>query len=87
MAALFLSDEAWADWMAETLAHLSQDQAKNIAVAALLPDDQAVTGYFNMSAADKAVIATHIQADAMLDVVKANGDTIQQAWEEKAEEQ
>lgn len=52
MAALFLSDEAWADWMAETLGHLSQDQA-----------------------------------DAMLDVVKANGDTIQQAWEENEEEQ
>lgn len=86
MATLLLSDEPWAEWMAETLGRLSQGQAKNIAVAALLPDGRTVTGYFSMSAADKAVVATHIQADAMLDVVKANGDTIQQAWEENEEE-
>lgn len=85
MVTLFLSDESWGAWMAEALGHLSQHQAKNIAIAALLPDGQTVTGYFDMSANDKAIIAAHIQADAMLDVVKANGDTIRQAWEENAE--
>lgn len=35
---------------------------------------------------DKALIATNIQADATMDVVCANGQRIQQAWEDNIED-
>ena len=44
------------------------------------------TGYFGMDTMDKALIATNIQADATMDVVCANGQRIQQAWEDDAED-
>ena len=44
------------------------------------------TGYFGMDTMDKALIATNIQADATMDVVCANGQRIQQAWEDNIED-
>ena len=44
------------------------------------------TGYFGMDTMDKALIATNIQADATMEVVCANGQRIQQAWEDAAED-
>lgn len=35
---------------------------------------------------DKALIATNIQADATMDVVCANGQRSQQAWEDNIED-
>lgn len=45
------------------------------------------TGYFNMKMMDKAVAATNIQADAMMDAVCANGRHIQEAWESTEDEE
>ena len=36
---------------------------------------------------DKALAATNIQADATLDAICANGQRIQQAWEDNAEDE
>lgn len=61
--------------------------AEKIAIVGIAPDGQSVfTGYTNMTMGDKAVAATHIQADAMLDVVCNNGQSIRQAWEDEDNE-
>ena len=51
-----------------------------------MPTGEVFTGYFGMGTMDKALIATNIQADATMDVVCANGQRIQQAWEDDAED-
>lgn len=52
-----------------------------------LPTGEVFTGYFSMSTMDKALAATNIQADATLDAICANGQRIQQAWEDNAEDE
>ena len=61
-------------------------QTLKVAVAAPLPTGEVFTGYFGMDTMDKALIATNIQADATMDVVCANGQRIQQAWEDDIED-
>lgn len=52
-----------------------------------MPTGEVFTGYFGMDTMDKALIATNIQSDATMDVVCANGQRIQQAWEDSAEDE
>ena len=40
---------------------------------------------YNMNTQDKALLASNIQADAVLDAVCHNGQRIQQAWEDDEE--
>lgn len=35
-----------------------------------------ITGYYNTDATDKAVFAHNIQSDIVMDIIKANADTI-----------
>ena len=56
-----------------------------IAIAAPLADGEVFTGYYNMNTQDKALLASNIQADAVLDAVCHNGQRIQQAWEDDEE--
>ena len=46
---------------------------------------EVITGYYNCLMSDKAVMAANIQADAILDSVMANADSIVQKAEEIAE--
>ena len=56
-----------------------------ITIAAPLADGEVFTGYYNMNTQDKALLASNIQADAVLDAVCHNGQRIQQAWEDDEE--
>ena len=82
MASYLISDAPYAAWLSDVLATLEEHKVTKIAVAAPLP-----TGYFSMSTMDKALAATNIQADATLDAICANGQRIQQAWEDNAEDE
>lgn len=81
MASYLISDAPYASWLSEVLAQLEQYKIDRICIAAPLPNNEVFTGYFNMEMMDKALIATNVQADAMLDAVAANGRHIQEAWE------
>ena len=83
MASCLISDAPYASWLSDVLATLEEHKISKVAVAAPLPTGEVFTGYFGM---DKALIATNIQADATMDVVCANGQRIQQAWEDDAED-
>ena len=82
-----ISDAPYAAWLSDVLATLEEHKVTKIAVAAPLPGGEVFTGYFDMGTLDKALMATNIQADAALDVVCANGQRIQQAWQDDAEDE
>ena len=86
MASYLISDAPYASWLSEVLATLEEHKISQLAIAAPLPTGEVFTGYFGMDMMDKALIATNIQADATMDVVCANGQRIQQAWEDDAED-
>lgn len=86
MASCLISDAPYAAWLSDVLATLEEHKVTKIAVAAPLPGGEVFTGYFDMGTMDKALMATNIQADAMLDAVCANGRHIQEAWEADDEE-
>jgi hypothetical protein len=87
MASYLISDAPYASWLSDVLAQLEGLKIDRIAIAAPLPNGEVFTGYFNMEMMDKAVTATNIQADAMLDAVCANGRHIQEAWESAEDEE
>ena len=87
MQNILMSDAPYAEWLADALATIAKMGAEKIAIVGIAPDGLSVfTGYTNMTMGDKAVAATHIQADAMLDVVCNNGQSIRQAWEDEDDE-
>ena len=86
MASYLISDAPYASWLSNVLATLEEHNVSPIAVAAPLPTGEVFTGYFGMDTMNKALIATNIQADATMDVICANGQRIQQAWEDSAED-
>ena len=86
MASYLISDAPYAEWISEVLATLEEQKITKIAVAAPLPTGEVFTGYFGMDTMVKALIATNIQADATMEVVCANGQRIQQAWEDNIED-
>lgn len=86
MASYLISDAPYASWLSEVLATLEEHKISQLAIAAPLPTGEVFTGYFGMDTMDKALIATNIQADATMEVVCANGQRIQQAWEDAAED-
>ena len=86
MASYLISDAPYASWLSNVLATLEEHNVSQIAVAAPLPTGEVFTGYFGMDTMNKALIATNIQADATMDVSCANGQRIQQAWEDSAED-
>ena len=72
-------------WLSEVLATLEEHKIDRITIAAPLADGEVFTGYYSMNTQDKALLASNIQADAVLDAVCHNGQRIQQAWEDDEE--
>ena len=87
MASCLISDAPYAAWLSDVLATLEEHKVTKIAVAAPLPGGEVFTGYFDMGIMDKALMATNIQADATMDEICANGQRIQQAWQDDAEDE
>ena len=87
MASCLISDAPYASWLSDVLATLEEHKISKVAVAAPLPTGEVFTGYFVMDRMYKALIATNIQGDATRDVFCANGQRIQQAWEDSAEDE
>ena len=59
-----------------------EHEPESAVFAARLPDGQMMTGYYKAEAEDKAVIAHHIYADALLDTVLNNIEFIRGALDE-----
>lgn len=81
-----MSDAAYAPWAADSLSLIEQEGVQKIAILGITPSGEVLTAYYNLQMSDKAVIAAHVQADAVLDSVMANGKLIQSYWEDSEEE-
>lgn len=71
----------YADWMEGFLRSLVEHQPKKIGVICLLDDGKYLTGFYgDVCAADKGLMAYHMQADAIMDEVFANArQTVKEA--------
>lgn len=77
-----ITKKPYAAWMEESLKTIMETGAGKICVAAILPDGDVFTGYYNADATDKALFAHNIQSDVTMDIIKANIDTIKMAMED-----
>jgi len=72
----------YAPWLEDTVRIMSEHKIKSVALAAILDDEgEILTAYYMAGMADKAVMATHINADALYDMVIANARGIVAAAE------
>jgi len=64
------------NFMLETINILEKHKVKGIAVVAFIddPNSEALTAYWNMGCIEKSYAATHIQSDAVDELVMANMD-------------
>lgn len=80
-----MSDAPYAAWLMDALKLLEEEHVGKITVAGISPKGEVVTGYFGMEMSDKATLSAHIQADAVMDMVCANGSLIRDRWDEDTE--
>lgn len=81
-----LNDVPFASWLEDSVWALIEQKATVIAIAAGVQNDQVLTMYYNCGMAEKALLATHINGDAMMDMVLANAGMILDAAEEEEED-
>lgn len=87
MKTIVLSDQPYAQWLAESLGYLESQNIRKLVLAGIdETNNEVVTGYFKCTVADKAGVAATIQADALLDTVLANADRIIRRAEEMEED-
>lgn len=71
-----ITKQPYAKWLEESIATIAGIDPCCICFAATKADGTVFTGYYNADAADKAVFAHNIQSDIVMDIIKANADTI-----------
>lgn len=77
-----ITKKPYTAWLEEALKTIIESDTEKMCFAAILPDGDVVTGYYNVDATDKAMLAHNIQADVTMDIIKANIDTIKKAMED-----
>lgn len=68
-----ITEMLYAKWLEQSLRDISVFPIRGIALAATTEDGETYTNYYNISMADKLVLAGLIQQDATLDMMAANG--------------
>ena len=87
MKTILISEQPWAQWLADSLGELEARSVKSLALLGVdASTGEVVTGFFNCNMADKAAMAANVQADALFDSVLANADLIVQRAQEMDEE-
>lgn len=76
----------YAEFMETVVKGVVENQPEKIAVVGVMPDGEAFTGsYGDCGPYDLMQMASHLMADAMLDIAKANAKDIVRAAEEQEE--
>ena len=73
----------YAPWLEKSIRILTEHNVHSACIVAKVDDGDAMTGYWNADAQDKAIFAHNIQSDIVLDIVQQNADIIKRAMEEK----
>ena len=78
----------YAGWLEDLIRTLLELKPNKIAVAAIIPDGDVLTGYYgDCTHVDKAIMGYHLNLDATMDVVEANARVITRAAEEQEEQE
>jgi len=72
----------YAPWLEDAIRTLTENNVEAICIAIKKPDGYTMTGYWNSHTQDKAMFASAIQSDIVLDIVKQNAGIIKEAMEE-----
>lgn len=80
-----INDIELAAWAEDTIRFLIENDVDKAAFVMTLRNGNTATSYFNADAEDMAVFAHNINADVVLEIVKANGREIRDAWEDDEE--
>lgn len=73
----------YAEWLEDFIRSIVEMKPARIGVCAVGENGEVLTGYYgDLYPEDKAVMAYHIQTDAIMDTVKANARDIVEAAEE-----
>lgn len=85
MGTVIFSDQMvqpYSQWLTDCLQEFGGRKLSCVAIAAIDAENgDVVTGYYQCFANDKAILAANINADSMLDLVKANAADILEAAE------
>ena len=74
---IVISGQPYANWLTESLGYLEDRGIQKLALLGIdVSTGETVTGYFNCTMADKAVMAANVQADALFESVLANARLI-----------
>lgn len=77
-----ITKKPYTAWLEEAIRTIMETGTEKMCFAAILPDGDVITGYYNADATDKALFAHNIQSDVTMDTIKANIDTIKKAMED-----
>ena len=66
----------YAEWLEDSLRELMQHKVKSMGLVALIDEGEVLTAYYMAGLADKALMATHINVDSLMDAVLANAGLI-----------
>ena len=69
-------DIPYAQWLEDAIRVLTEHEVKSIGLVALIDSDEILTAYYHAGLAEKSLMATHINVDAMMDAVLANAKLI-----------
>lgn len=62
-----MSDAPYAPWLMDALKLIEEEGVEKLMVAGITAKSEVMTGYYHMEMSDKATVAAHVQADAVLD--------------------
>ena len=87
MKSMNVQNSRYAEWLEKFIESVMEYKPTMIGVCCLMETGESMTGYFgDVGHADKAVMAHHLQTDAMMDVMKANAAELIAAAEDCEEE-
>ena len=83
-----IQEMPWAEWMEETLGYILSSKPRAIGICIISDADEAATGYWNTSGPwDKCMMACHMHADGMLEMILNNAGEIAREIEQLSDEE
>lgn len=82
-----INEVPYAEWLEKSLQAIVPLKPVCLCFAATMPDGEVYTGYYNVDATDKAVIAHNIQADITMDIIRTNAAIIKDMIEHCEEDE
>ena len=77
----------YAPWLENAIKVLSEHSVKSACIVANIESGDTLTGYWKANARDKAIFASNIQSDIVIDTIYGNASLIRQILEDAGDEE